>query len=172
VTISLLFFMEAAGRQQRSAYLRPTLLGEAAQQRSEAILLAQRDVIEVHGAHRRHAIFFRQENLSPQSSNGARHGSDDDLVQTVNNFIPREHQNRAALVGKPKCVPAALAADQRNSSHPSASQAIGSSSPENSSPAGGVALYADASVPWGKAIHLSNLMRSASGRDATSRGII
>src|SRR5438874_6892990 len=125
--------MEAAGSQQRSAYLGPTLLGQAAQHRSEAITLAQRDVIEVHGARRRHAIFFRQDNLGPQSSNSARNGSDDDLVQTVDDFIPREHQNRAAFVGKSKCVPADLATDQRNSSHPSASQAIGSSSPENSS---------------------------------------
>ena len=108
--ISLLLFVEAAGSQQRSAYLGPTLLGQAAQQRSEAIPLAQRDVIEVHGAHRGHAIFFRQDNLGPQSSNRARDGGDDDIVQAVDGFIPRKHQNRAASVGKAKGVPADLAA--------------------------------------------------------------
>jgi len=49
-------------------------------------------------------------------------------------------RNRAAFVGKPECVPADLAADQRNSSHPSAPRASGSSSLENSSRAGGATL--------------------------------
>jgi len=138
--ISLRLLIKTTGSQQRSAYLRPTLPGQATDHRSEAISLAQRDVIEVHRAPRRHAIFFRQEDLGPQSSNGARNGSDDDFVQTVDDFISREHENRPAFVRKPECVPADLAADQRNSSHPSASQASGSSSPENSSRVAGAAL--------------------------------
>jgi hypothetical protein len=51
----------AGSGQQRSAHLGSTLLGEAAQQSAKAIPLAQRDVIEVHGARRRHAIFFRKD---------------------------------------------------------------------------------------------------------------
>ena len=67
-----MLFMEPAGNRQRSAYLGPTLSRQAAQRRSEAVPLAQRNVIEVHGARRRRAIFFRQENLGAQCSNGAR----------------------------------------------------------------------------------------------------
>ena len=81
-----------------------------------------------------------RENLTKQSPNGARNGSDDDFVQKVDHFISREHQNRAAFIRKSECVPADLAADQRNSSHPSAPRASGSSSLENSSRAGGASL--------------------------------
>jgi hypothetical protein len=68
-------------------------------------------VIEVHSARRWHAIFFRQENLRTQSSNGARNGGDDDFVQAIDNFISREHKNREAFVWKSKRVPADLATD-------------------------------------------------------------
>ena len=61
-------------------------------------------MIEVDRTRRGHAIFFGQENLRPQSANGARYLSDDDLVETVDHFIASEHQNRAAFVGKSKCV--------------------------------------------------------------------
>jgi hypothetical protein len=66
-----------------------------------------------------------RENLTKQSPNGARNGSDDEFVQKVDDFISREHQNRTAFVRKPESVSADFAADQRNSSHPSASRAGG-----------------------------------------------
>jgi hypothetical protein len=47
---------------------------------SRAAPLAQRDVIEVHGARRRHPIFFRQENLCAQPRMVPRNASDDDLA--------------------------------------------------------------------------------------------
>ncbi len=36
----------------------------------------------------------------------------DDVVQTVDDFIAREHQNRTAFIREPKCVPADLARSQ------------------------------------------------------------
>lgn len=56
--------IEAARRQQRSAYLRPALLGQGTQHRTEAIPLAQGEVIEVHRTCLGHAVFFCQEHLS------------------------------------------------------------------------------------------------------------
>jgi hypothetical protein len=123
--------------------------------------------MEVHRTRRRHAIFFCQQHLSPQPSNGARHGRNDDLVQAVDDLIAGEHQNRAAIIGETKRIPSDLAPNQWNSSQPSASHASVSSSPENSSSVGGATLQAEASVPRGKAIHRSSLIRSLSGRDAT-----
>jgi hypothetical protein len=84
--------------------------------------------------------FFRQEELGLQSPNGAGNGSYYDLIQTVDHFISRKHQDRTAFIGKSKCVPADLSADQLNSSHPSASQASGSSSPWNSSRVAGAVV--------------------------------
>jgi len=55
--ISLL--IKATGNQQCAAYLRPTLLRQSTQNRTEAVPLAQREVIEVNRTRRRHAVFFR-----------------------------------------------------------------------------------------------------------------
>ena len=92
--------IEATRSQQCSAYLRPALLRQGTQHRPEAIPPAQGEVIEVHRARRGHAVLFGQEHLSPQSSNGARHGRNDDLVQPVDDFIAGEQQNRTAFIAR------------------------------------------------------------------------
>ena len=87
-------------------YLRPALLRQGGQHRPEAVPLAWGEVIEVHRACCGHAVLFGQEHLSAQSSNGARHGRNDDLAQKVDDFIAGEHQNRRAIIGETKCITA------------------------------------------------------------------
>jgi hypothetical protein len=115
-----------------------SFLGQGTQHRAKPIPLTQREVVEIHRTGRRHTVLFCQDNLSPQSSNGARHRCDYDLVQAVDDFIAREHSNRPPFIGKTKYIPSDLAPNQWNSSQPSASHASDSSSLENS-PSRGVA---------------------------------
>jgi hypothetical protein len=69
-------------------------------------------MIKVDRTGRRHSVFFRKEDFSPQASNGARHGRNDDLVQTVNDFIAGQQQNRTAFIGETKRIPSDLAPNQ------------------------------------------------------------
>ena len=84
---------EAAGTQQSSACLRPALSWQGTEHGPEATPLPQREVIEVNDAGRGHAVFFGQEHLGAQSPNCARHGSNNDFVQTVDNFVACEYKN-------------------------------------------------------------------------------
>src|SRR5450759_5813099 len=95
-------------------------------------------MIEIQRARGRHPVIRCQDYLSRQSPNCSRRRYDDDLVQTVDNVISCENQNRPPLIGKPKRIPADLATLHPISSQPSASQASGSSSAENSSREGGM----------------------------------
>src|ERR1017187_1610968 len=108
-----------------------------AQDWTNSITLGQRYVVEVQRARGRHPVVRRQDYLSRQSTNCPRRRYDDDLVQTFNDGVSSENQHRPPLIGKPKGVPADLAALHWTPSQPPASQASGSSSAENSSREGG-----------------------------------
>ena len=97
-------------------------------------------MIEIERATHRHSIVRRQLHFSCKAANGSRRRYDYDFVEAIYNLVSSENQNRATLVRESKGVPTNLAAFHATFSQPSASQARGSSSLENSDAVGGYDL--------------------------------
>jgi hypothetical protein len=83
-------------------HFNPSSLYQTAQHWAKSIPLRQRHVIEIQSARDRHPVIGCQDHLSRQSPNCSGRRYDDDLVQTVDDIISREHQNGPPLIGKPK----------------------------------------------------------------------
>jgi len=145
ITLAGLHHFKAAGAKKCTSHLWPTLLWQAAQERSYAALLGQGDVVEVQRARDRHAVVVGEDQFGGQAADCSRCGNHDHFIQASNDLVAGQDHHRAALVWKAKCVPPDLAAPHARCSQPSASHARGSSSLENSSRPGGVVPYTEAS---------------------------
>jgi hypothetical protein len=66
-------------------------------------------MIEIQRARGGHSVIGSQDYFSGQSSNCSCRRYHHDLVELVNDVIPRENKNGPPLIGKPKRIPSDLA---------------------------------------------------------------
>src|ERR1041384_6758228 len=97
-------------------------------------------MVEVQCGLNGHTVLRCKDQLSCQSANRARRRDHDDFIESIDDVVPSQNQNRAAFVRQSKCVPTNLAAFHATFSQPPDSQASGSSSVANSTGVGGCVL--------------------------------
>lgn len=97
---------------ERALDVRPTSLIESRDHRTDASALRERNVIEVEGAGRRHAVVGGQYDLGRQPLDRSRRRDHDHLVERLDDVVASQDQDGAALVTGSEGVPAALTALQ------------------------------------------------------------
>src|SRR3954471_16669659 len=125
-------------------------------------------MIKVQGACCRHAVTRSEYDFGGEASNRSRDRHNDDLVEDVGGVVSRQEQDWSTLVWESERVPADLAPNQLKFSHPSASQASGSASDENSSGLVGIMRYAAASSSAEAPISVMSRARSGGVKCSTS----
>ncbi len=95
-------------------------------------------MVEIQGARDGHSVVGSQDYFGGQPTYCSCSRNNNDFVQSVNDVVSRQDENRTAFIGEAENIPTDLSAPQATFSQSSPSQANGSSSAENSWLVGGI----------------------------------